>query len=547
MELYVLDSLLRRSVVIDAFDSCVWTERYNDVGDLTLDIHSTLGNRNLLTAGTLLAMNRSKRVMKIDTVENKSNSDGTKVLTLTGSSVEAVLDERTARDTMASGTTLNPTWVIQGVPAAIAREIFQKVMVDAVLDPADAMPYYAVGNLYPEDTIPEPEDEVEVSIGISTVLQALRSVCQTYDLGFRITRNGDSGQLFFNVYSGNDRTSGQTEFPPVVFAPALDNLQNTSYLTSNKQYKSVAYVFCPDGTAKVYAVGVDPEASGFSRRVLSVNATDIKYPARADIDPAPYTVTEEEATAVAIVKGLPSTTELQGNSLQKIPNMHRILPQDEVNILAAMSDVFALTGTQASSITSAQSKAGVTQDQKNALISLGALTRLTSADVSSLNMLLSNNTALTSTEKTDITDAANNQAVMVTPGEVSLIEAAIATSHTYDDEESDILQALLTARGVQELAKNNNITAFDGEIPEFSTYRYDVDYYLGDIIEVRNEDGVVNNVRVTEQIFSQDASGEKSYPTLSSRLVITPGVWAAWDSNQDWADVPDTEHWEDLP
>jgi hypothetical protein len=106
---------------------------------------------------------------------------------------------------------------------------------------------------------------------------------------------------------------------------------------------------------------------------------------------------------------------------------------------------------------------------------------------------------------------------------------------------------LLTARGVQELAKNNNITAFDGEIPEFSTYRYDVDYYLGDIIEVRNEDGVVNNVRVTEQIFSQDASGEKSYPTLSSRLVITPGVWAAWDSNQEWADVPDTEHWEDLP
>lgn len=547
MELYVLDSLLRRSVVIDAFDSCVWTERYNDVGDVTLNIHSTLGNRNLLTTGTLLAMNRSKRVMKIDTVEDKSNSDGTQVLVCTGSSVESLLDERTARDTMSVGTTLEPRWIIEGLPADIARQIFQEVMVDAVLDPADAMPYYTVGNLYPPDTIAEPEDSVQVGIDITTVLSALKSVCQTYDLGFRITRNGDSGQLFFNIYSGNDRTSGQTVFPPVIFAPALDNLQNSSYLTSNKQYKNVAYVFCPDGTAKVYATGVDPEAGGFSRRVLSVNASDIKYPARSDIIPAPYTVTEEQAAAVAVVKSLPTTTELQGNSLQKIPNMQRILTQDGVNITAAMSDVFALTGTQASSITSAQSKAGVTQDQKNALIALGSLVRLTSANVSSLNMLLSNNTALTTTEKTDITNAANNQATMVTPGEVALVNAAVATSHTYDDEESDVLQALLTARGVQELAKNNNITAFDGEIPEFSTYRYDIDYYLGDIIEVRNEDGIVNNVRVTEQIFSQDPSGEKSYPTLSSRLVITPGVWAAWDANQNWADVPDSEHWADLP
>ncbi len=63
---------------------------------------------------------------------------------------------------------------------------------------------------------------------------------------------------------------------------------------------------------------------------------------------------------------------------------------------------------------------------------------------------------------------------------------------------------------------------------------------------MRNIDGIVNQVRVTEQIFSQDATGEKAYPTLASRLVITPGVWGAWDANEDWADVDDAEHWDDL-
>src|SRR5690606_17792094 len=130
----------------DTFDSCVWTERYNAVGDVTLNIHSTRANRSLLTTGTLLAMNRSNRVMKIDTVEDKSNSDGSQVLVCTGFSIEDMLDERAARDTMSAGTNLKPKWVLSGAPADIAREIFQKVMVDGVLDPADVMPYYTPGN-----------------------------------------------------------------------------------------------------------------------------------------------------------------------------------------------------------------------------------------------------------------------------------------------------------------------------------------------------------------------------------------------------------------
>lgn len=480
MELYVLDSLLRRTAVVDSFESVVWTERFNDVGDITLNIHSTLGNRNLLVADTLLAMNRSNRVMKIDTVEDKTNQDGSQLLVVTGSSMENLLDDRPARDSLSAGTTAEPKWVITGLPADIARQIFQNVMVDGVLDPYDVMPFYVVGNLYPADTIAEPDDEVTASLDPQTVLAALKTVCQTYDIGFRITRNADNSQLFFNIYSGNDRTTGQTIFPAVVFAPALDNLLDSSYLTSTKQYKNMAYVLCPDAALKVYSSGIDPTTSGFSRHVLLVNATDITYPDRTTAGsggvPA-YTVTDDQAEAIKVAQSLTTTTQLQSDSLAKITKMQRILDQDLVNINA----VLTLSGT-----------------------------------------------TLTSTQISTITTAR---------------DANIA----YNPTEDAAINALLTARGLQELQKYNNITAFDGEIPQVGSYKYDFDYYLGDIVEVRNQDGVVNNVRVTEQIFSQDASGEKSYPTLSSRLVITPGVWAAWDANQQWADVDDAEHWADLP
>lgn len=480
MELYVLDSLLRRTAVVDSFESVVWTERFNDLGDLTLNIHSTRANRNLLPQGTLLSCNKSTRVMKIETVENKTGQDGSQLLVLTGSSLEILMDDRVAKDTLSAGTTASPKWVITGLPADTARKIFTDIMVTGILDVYDKLPFYAVGNIYPADTIPEPADSVDISLDPQSVFAALKTICQTYDIGFRICRNADNSQLFFNVYSGNNRTSGQTVFPAVVFSPGLDNLMESSFLTSGKQYKNLAYVFCPDAALKVYGAGIDPSTAGFQRRVLMVNATDIKYPDRKTAGPAgvpAYTVTANQQTSIKTAQTLSTTTQLQSNSLAKITSMQRLLDQDVVNI----NTVIGLVGS-----------------------------------------------TLTAPQIADVTTAR----------EVSI---------GYNPTEDAAIDALLTARGLQELQKHNNVTAFDGQIPQVGSYKYDFDYYLGDIVEVHDQDGIVNNVRVTEQIFSQDASGEKNYPTLSSRLVITPGVWAAWDSNQQWADVDDTEHWADLP
>lgn len=480
MELYVLDAFYRRATVVDAFDSCLWTERYNDVGDMTLNIHSTFGNRSLLTSGTYLAMNRSKRVMKIDTVEDKVSADGTQTLVCTGSSLENIMEERPARDSVSVGLTAEPKWIITGLPAAIARQLFQNIMVDGVLDVGDKLPFYTVGNSYPVDGIAEPTVTVSLSMDPGSLLSSLKVICQTYDLGFRITRNADTSQLFFNIYSGNDRTSSQIVNPPVIFAPSLDNLNNSSYLTSTKQYRNVAYVFGTDASLKVYGTGIDPATAGFVRRVLTVKASDLSYPDRtiAGVGGTPaYTVTTAQQNSIKVAQGLPTTTQFQSDSLAKLTKMQRILTQDGVNI----NTVITLVGT-----------------------------------------------TLTAPQITDITNA-------------------IIASQAYDATETTIYNAILTARGLQELAKNNNITAFDGEIPQYGSYQYDRDYYLGDLTEMRNIDGVVNQVRVSEQIFSQDASGEKSYPTLSSRLVITPGVWGAWDANQNWADVDDAEVWSDLP
>lgn len=76
------------------------------------------------------------------------------------------------------------------------------------------------------------------------------------------------------------------------------------------------------------------------------------------------------------------------------------------------------------------------------------------------------------------------------------------------------LKAVLNSRAADALTNNPFLIAVDGEISPEANFQYGTDYGLGDIIEVEGNSGVVQRARVTEFIRSQDASGERNYPTV---------------------------------
>lgn len=279
MEVYILDSLYRRIDVVDRFESLVWSERFSAYGDFELQVHSTLENRNRFSEGTRLAMNESYRVMTIETVKDYADSEGRQILEIKGRSLEAILEDRLARGSMTDLTT-EPKWVLEGTPLEIATKIFHDICVTGILDPGDIIPMVVEGSIFPDDTISPPIDEITYEIDPKSVYQAVKELCDLYLMGFRLVRNFDTSQLYFDVYTGSNRTANQSLLPAVIFSPGLDNLQNTSELTSIANYKNVAYVISPVGTEIVYAQDIDPSIEGFERRILMVKADDI-----TDTDP----------------------------------------------------------------------------------------------------------------------------------------------------------------------------------------------------------------------------------------------------------------------
>lgn len=387
MEVYILDSLYRRTAIIDIFESMIWTERFSSKGDFEWDLPSTIETRSQIVEGIRLATDVSARVMTVETVQDVTDTDGKRTLKVSGPSLESILEQRAALAALSDLTT-DPNWVITDDPMAIANKLFHDICVTGVLNAGDIIAGVTEDSIFPDDTIDPPTGDVTVTIAPTTLYTALKELCDSYSMGFRLVRDRDTSMLYFDVYMGSDRTTQQTVLPAVIFSPDLENLQNTNKLSSSALYKNVAYVISPVGHAVVYA-DVDPAIAGFERRVMLVVADDITDP-----------------------------------------------------------------------------------------------------------------------------------------------DGPTATS-------------LMISRGQSELAKNRQFTALDGELAGNSNYQYDSAYYLGDLVEVRDDDGAVSLMQVTEQIFVHDKEGFRSYPTLATVAFVTPGSWLDMDPTVVWDDYT-TEHWADL-
>lgn len=380
-----LDDSLRRSQVIEGFKSFIWTERHSAYGDIQIITKSTYPNRQLLQPGTRLSMNMSNYVMTIDTVSDDIDTDGTRLLTVTGKSLEALLQDRVAFN-IVGDTTTNPNWTITAKPGDVLREMFTQVCVNGIISQNDTIPFYALGTLIGSGNLIESTDIITVVVQPSYLYDNIKQIADQYALGFRLIKQGDLGKVYFEVYVGNDLTSTQAVKRPVIFDPNMENLEKISVLSSTASVKTVAYVYAQNGSSTVYAVGANTNSSGSDRRVLLVNSSN--------------------------------------------------------------------------------------------------------------------------------TDTAG-----------------------------DTLTAALEQEGLQALAAQSVVYAFDGELPQSIPFVYGKDYNLGDLVEERNSDGFGNQMIVTEQIFSSDENGEKSYPTLTLYNVITPGTWASWDANQVWSDVDPSVVW----
>lgn len=287
MDVFVLNENLETIAIVDAYVSLIWTERYSEHGDFELYTFVDTPLLQCLRKNNYLVLRESDATMIIEDLFLDTDVESGQYLTVTGRSLESILDRRII-------------WGQKTVTGNL-QNVIHELLNDCIISPVN--PDRKIDNFIFEDTTDEYIAQLTIDAQFTgdNLYDVVKSLCDEASIGFRIVLN-DANQFVFSLYSGEDRSYDQDKNPYVVFSPEFDNILSSSYMESSKSLKTVTLIAGEgEGSArKMTSVG---DGTGLSRRELFTDARDIS----TTVDDR--TLTDAEYTAKLEQRGLEKLAE----------------------------------------------------------------------------------------------------------------------------------------------------------------------------------------------------------------------------------------------
>ena len=299
IEISVLNSDLERIGVLDYYSSFIWTDRYNEPGEFELCIPVTAKYAQSIKKDMYLTIPTSGRTMIVESIKIETDSEEGNTYNITGRSLESILDRRIV-------------WNQTNVNGSVQNAL-ESIITEAIINPKDARRkisnFQFIRSTDPRVTQVNYTDVAQY-MGES-ILDVVQKVCQAYHLGFKMEFN--EGNFEFSLYAGVDRSYDQKFNSYVVFSPTHDNLLNSKYLESLKNYKNVLRIAGEgDGATQTFITHYlefdDDHASekvGLARREIYVDCHDV-----SSITDGNTVMDVQQYTNTLVQKGVEKLTEL---------------------------------------------------------------------------------------------------------------------------------------------------------------------------------------------------------------------------------------------
>lgn len=261
MELLILNSNLESIAVVDTFESFIWTDRYYECGDFEIYVTASPYLFSILSPNNYIWTKESDRLMIIEDVRIKYDSENGSRMVVTGQSIESLLNRRIVwTQTTLSGNLqtgiqqlLNENAIS---PSISVRQINNLVFV------ASTDPRITVLTV-----------DAQFAIG-SDLYESIRGLCKAADIAFKITLSS-TNQFLFTLYVGEDRSYAQLTKPYVEFSQNFDNIVSSDYSESVKSFKNVGLVIGEGTGAAQKTAIVNGTVSGLARRETCVDASSL--------------------------------------------------------------------------------------------------------------------------------------------------------------------------------------------------------------------------------------------------------------------------------
>lgn len=259
VELTILNTNLDAISIVDTYESFIWTDRYYAYGDFELYGAMRDGLLKVVKQDYYIQSRESEHVMIVEKIQITSDTEDGNHVTVTGRSLESILDRRIV-------------WGQKTLSGNLQNGI--KILLDEnIIAPSDS------NRKIQNFIFKASEDQAITKLTIDAqytgdnLYEVIQTICEERGIGFRITLDEEK-RFVFELYAGTDRSYDQTENPYVIFSPKFENIINSNYIESKASLKNVTLVGGEgEGSARRYTtVG---SGSGLERRELFTDARDI--------------------------------------------------------------------------------------------------------------------------------------------------------------------------------------------------------------------------------------------------------------------------------
>lgn len=259
MDLWVLDEDLSVISLLDTFESLIWTDRYCGAGDFEIFTPVTTDLLDKLTLNGYLSSNDSEYAMIIETIEIRADEEKGNMLLVNGRSLESILDRRIVwQQTILSGNLQN------GILRLINENIISPTDSDRKID----------NFIFEVSTDPNITSLiVDTQFTGTNLYEAIQKLCMINNIGFKITLN-DENQFVFRLYSGEDRSYEQFKNPYVIFSSNFDNINNSNYLESDRDLRTITLV-AGEGEGLERKTTTVGSGKALDRREMFTDARDV--------------------------------------------------------------------------------------------------------------------------------------------------------------------------------------------------------------------------------------------------------------------------------
>lgn len=534
-EVYILDSDFQTLGVIDEFLSCIWTERYSKAGDFELYCPVNEKTTALLyrpaddLSDRYATIKDSDTYMVVENVLLTTDAEDGDRYTVTGRSIESILDRRVIWDryyaenvsissVISSLVTRNAT-----NPSDNNRrlDIFRSSGSWFVSSSRNAQKRLRVADYYGDN-----------------LYDVIVSLCEAYHIGLRAAPMGN-GKFQLQIYDGKDRTYDQLENPYVVFSEKFDNLLESRWQKNTAGLKNYILV---RGDADYDPVFNDGDALLKQEAQQNAQAYSGSWSDVRSLEVESKELAQRKFDLDARLAKLYNVPDSEANQYERERIEHELESVEWSIILNRQALTNAENDYEKYRYwNDVQEKLGDPEKQKMMLCA-------PDENVSGLarrEMWVDDSTELEKDDKTVRLEKRNEdlQAQIdqlwedyygnVDPntgrpvGDIEYVKEQVAlrkseiqtnknTLSRYYKETLEDYYSHLSEAGKLAMAEHSVTTSFDGSVDATIQFRFGKDFFLGDLVQIRNEFGMEAVTRVTEVMRSRDESGDYVIPTFVS-------------------------------